>query len=568
MKDALKPYPEFICPAPFKRIKKLAENVIDRGVNMGEGWLLPGEVAELIENGYNNIICAQAKDKNGTQSDVKCSETYKLDKTPPNITSLTGNGSAQELSANAMDEVSGVIGYNFSTSSTNANWNNLGLSYYSYTTKKSYSSSESGTKYFHVIDEAGNTAYKSYYLDMVKPTLSLSVTDATKYTKNKTATVTISDNVGLKSGTYTIFYGWSTSSYGSCGYSDYVSISASSGNTSKSAQINLSNKNGAGYLHVCVKSPIYDTSDNASTTYQDVYQSAYMDNQVPTIKKRNQTISSSGTVSVNFDLTDNVKLYGYYVNTSSSAPSPSSTYWAQGVSGTSYMLTVYKTTGTYYLHIRDEAGNIASQMFQVDGKAPTASLAVSYGTTYAKNRDATITISDDVGLKGGTYTIKYKWGNSSYAVSSGCSGGSSTSIRIPDGSKRETIKINISGQTGPGYIFVCPSSSIQDLSGNAMNYSSSTFMKTQMYLDNVAPIVNSATVVKNKVTFSGKDTNSGIKYYSVSKYSSNPAWNSITTTQSYSNYTYVQTTGTYYVHFKDVAGNIATPKRISVTAIK
>ena len=59
MEDALKPYPEFVCPAPFKRIKKLAENIIDRGVNMGEGWLLPGEVAELIENGYNNIICAQ-----------------------------------------------------------------------------------------------------------------------------------------------------------------------------------------------------------------------------------------------------------------------------------------------------------------------------------------------------------------------------------------------------------------------------------------------------------------------------------------------------------------------------
>ena len=26
---------------------------------MGEGWLLPGEAAELIEKGYSNIICAQ-----------------------------------------------------------------------------------------------------------------------------------------------------------------------------------------------------------------------------------------------------------------------------------------------------------------------------------------------------------------------------------------------------------------------------------------------------------------------------------------------------------------------------
>jgi len=57
--DALKPYPEFAAPLPFERVEKLAETVIDRGVKMGEGWLLPGEVAELIEKGYNNIICAQ-----------------------------------------------------------------------------------------------------------------------------------------------------------------------------------------------------------------------------------------------------------------------------------------------------------------------------------------------------------------------------------------------------------------------------------------------------------------------------------------------------------------------------
>ena len=26
---------------------------------MGEGWLLPAEIAELIEHGYNNVICVQ-----------------------------------------------------------------------------------------------------------------------------------------------------------------------------------------------------------------------------------------------------------------------------------------------------------------------------------------------------------------------------------------------------------------------------------------------------------------------------------------------------------------------------
>lgn len=57
--EALKPYPEFVPPACFERVKTLADRVIDRGVKMGEGWLLSGEAAEMIEKGYTNIICAQ-----------------------------------------------------------------------------------------------------------------------------------------------------------------------------------------------------------------------------------------------------------------------------------------------------------------------------------------------------------------------------------------------------------------------------------------------------------------------------------------------------------------------------
>ena len=57
--EALEPYPEFVKPVGFDRVKELADKVIDRGVKMGEGWLLPGETAELIEKGYSNVICAQ-----------------------------------------------------------------------------------------------------------------------------------------------------------------------------------------------------------------------------------------------------------------------------------------------------------------------------------------------------------------------------------------------------------------------------------------------------------------------------------------------------------------------------
>ena len=59
MLRALRDFPEFVSPVSFDRVKELADRVIDRGVKMGEGWLLPGETAELIDKGYTNVICAQ-----------------------------------------------------------------------------------------------------------------------------------------------------------------------------------------------------------------------------------------------------------------------------------------------------------------------------------------------------------------------------------------------------------------------------------------------------------------------------------------------------------------------------
>ncbi len=55
----LKDFPQFAAPASFSNIRRLADEIIGRGVKMGEGWLLPAEMAELIEKGYDNIVCVQ-----------------------------------------------------------------------------------------------------------------------------------------------------------------------------------------------------------------------------------------------------------------------------------------------------------------------------------------------------------------------------------------------------------------------------------------------------------------------------------------------------------------------------
>ena len=46
-------------PTPFGHVIKLANGLISHGAKMGEGWLLTAEMAELIEEGVNNIVCAQ-----------------------------------------------------------------------------------------------------------------------------------------------------------------------------------------------------------------------------------------------------------------------------------------------------------------------------------------------------------------------------------------------------------------------------------------------------------------------------------------------------------------------------
>jgi len=49
----------FTAPSPFSHLLSLTDGIIDRGCKMGEGWLLPAEMAELTELGYGNIVCVQ-----------------------------------------------------------------------------------------------------------------------------------------------------------------------------------------------------------------------------------------------------------------------------------------------------------------------------------------------------------------------------------------------------------------------------------------------------------------------------------------------------------------------------
>ena len=59
MIDAIKENSDFVAPSPFNQLIVEASKVIGLGTKMGEGWLLTGEMMELNNSGFKNIICTQ-----------------------------------------------------------------------------------------------------------------------------------------------------------------------------------------------------------------------------------------------------------------------------------------------------------------------------------------------------------------------------------------------------------------------------------------------------------------------------------------------------------------------------
>jgi predicted nucleotide-binding protein (sugar kinase/HSP70/actin superfamily) len=46
-------------PHDFEALREFADRFLHQGVKMGEGWLIPAEMAALAHGGVNNIVCAQ-----------------------------------------------------------------------------------------------------------------------------------------------------------------------------------------------------------------------------------------------------------------------------------------------------------------------------------------------------------------------------------------------------------------------------------------------------------------------------------------------------------------------------
>ncbi|MCL2055521.1 MAG: 2-hydroxyacyl-CoA dehydratase [Oscillospiraceae bacterium] len=59
MINIIKSHGQFEPPHDFEELRSYADRFIHQGVKMGEGWLIPAEMAALAHGGVMNIICAQ-----------------------------------------------------------------------------------------------------------------------------------------------------------------------------------------------------------------------------------------------------------------------------------------------------------------------------------------------------------------------------------------------------------------------------------------------------------------------------------------------------------------------------
>ena len=122
-----------------------------------------------------------------------------VDTSAPTIVSLTEQssyGATSTITAVAKDTESGITGYAFTESSTEpTNWTSVDnvITESTYT----YKASKNGTIYFWVKDGAGHTTNKAITVskvDVTAPTVTLSLSDETTWTKSKTLTMNFSDN--------------------------------------------------------------------------------------------------------------------------------------------------------------------------------------------------------------------------------------------------------------------------------------------------------------------------------------------------------------------------------------
>ena len=262
-------------------------------------------------NTYYGFVKTGVIDKNVTST---CSKTFKVDTTKP-VVAINGNASVSYANSAATitiplkvtDLTSGIdtntftdsditvkVGTTTVTPTKSLKYNSVSNGVYSYTLTLSGVTGNGALNLSvgagMVVDKAGNknntvSISTNVIIDNTAPTLEITGTNGTTYKKESDATITLKDTggSGLTAGSYTIKYGWATSSQSCSNLTSSTTITVAAGATSGSVKVNVKDKTGAGKLYLCNSTSITDRAKNTLSANSIVSSNMYLDNEEPQI---------------------------------------------------------------------------------------------------------------------------------------------------------------------------------------------------------------------------------------------------------------------------------------------
>ena len=252
--------------------------------------------------------------KTGAGNTSTCTASFKADTFKP-VVAINGNASVSYANSSATitvplkitDLTSGIdtntftdsditvkVGTTTVTPTKSLKYNSVSNGVYSYTLTLSGVTGNGALNLSvgagMVVDKAGNknntaSISTNVIIDNTAPTLEITGTNGTTYKKESDATITLKDTggSGLTAGSYTIKYGWATSSQSCSNLTSSTTITVAAGATSGSVKVNVKGKTGAGKLYVCNSTSITDRAKNTLSANSIVSSNMYLDNEEPQI---------------------------------------------------------------------------------------------------------------------------------------------------------------------------------------------------------------------------------------------------------------------------------------------
>ena len=285
--------------------------VYDNSVTKNNSGLINITDVSDGNNTYYGFVKTGVKDMDVTST---CSKTFKVDTTKP-VVAINGNASVSYANSSATitvplkitDLTSGIdtntftdsditvkVGTTTVTPTKSLKYNSVSNGVYSYTLTLSGVTGNGALNLSvgagMVVDKAGNknntaSISTNVIIDNTAPTLEITGTNGTTYKKESDATITLKDTggSGLTAGSYTIKYGWATSSQSCSNLTSSTTITVAAGATSGSVKVNVKGKTGAGKLYVCNSTSITDRAKNTLSANSIVSSNMYLDNEEPQI---------------------------------------------------------------------------------------------------------------------------------------------------------------------------------------------------------------------------------------------------------------------------------------------